>query len=191
MVKNIVIDSSAVNKVVNGLKGIEKQAPAAFTSALNRTLDHVYTKTGRVVKQNYNVSVNEIKSSMTKYKASYSRHRAWIQVRSRRFTLARFLPGGVGSTSKMARVKIKKSAGRVQVGGSPPAFVQRAPNGLTHIFRRAGKKRYPIDVLRSLSPTQMVENLDVSKEIQADAIKKLEERIVHEIDYRLKKVKGK
>lgn len=186
----MTIDTSRLNKVVDGLEDFRKQMPAAFTSALNRTLKHVETRTGRFVKQHYNVSVKEIRDSISSSKATYSRPRAWIRVRSRRFTLARFLPGGLGSTSKRARVKVKKSAGRKQVKGNPKAFVQQSPDGNTHIFRRKGRTRYPIDVLRTLSPTQMVQNIDVYEEIQNSANEMLEKRITHEIDRRLKKVKA-
>ncbi|MEB3103081.1 phage tail protein [Ferviditalea candida] len=191
MASRIVIDTSQLNKVVKGLGEFEKQMPGAFTSAVNRTLDHVYSKTGSIVKGHYNVTSKEIKDSMEKHKATYSRPRAWIQIRSRRFTLARFLPGGLGSTSKIAKVKVKKSAGYKRVGGNPKPFVQHSPDGNTHIFRRTGKKRYPIDVLRTISPTQMVENLNVEKEIQEAANKMLEKRIDHEINYRLKKAGAK
>lgn len=187
----VLIDTSQINKIVEGLAGFEKQMPGAFVSAVNRTMDHVYTRIGRSVTKYYNVTQKEIKSSMTKNKATFSRPRAYIRIRSRRFTLARFLPGGLGSKSKVAKVKIKKSAGYKMVGGNPRAFPQKSPDGNTHIFRRQRKSRYPIDVLRTISPTQMVENLDVMDEIQAEANKKLAERIEHEIEYRLKKVGAK
>jgi len=191
MASRIVIDASQLNKIIKGLEGFEKQMPGAFVSAVNRTLDFVYTRTGRITTKHYNVKTREIKESMKKYKATFSRPRAWIQIRSRRYTLARFLPGGLGSTTKVARVKIKKSAGYKRVGGKPGAFVQRIPDGNTHVFRRRRNTRYPIDVLRTISPTQMVQNLNVMDEIQTLANQKLAERIDHEIQYRLRKVRGK
>jgi len=187
---NITIDTSRLNKIVDGLKDFQKQMPAAYTAALNRTLKHVESKTGRIVRQHYNATAKEIRQSMRSFKATFSRPRAWILVRSRRFTLARFLPGGLASRSRKPRVKIKKSAGRKLVGGTPPAFVQRAPDGNTHIFRRRGKSRFPIDVLRTISPTQMIENLQVADEIRRSAEEVLEKRLHHELNRRLQKVKG-
>lgn len=186
----ITVDTSHLNRVMKGLEGLEKQAPKAFMSALNRTLDHVYSKTGRIVTKQYNVTAREIKESMTKNKATYSRPKAWILIRSRRFTLGRFLPGGLGSKSKTAKVKVKKSAGYKKVGGKPGAFVQQV-TGNTHIFRRLGKSRYPIEILRTISPTQMIENMNVAEEIQEAGSQMLLKRIQHEIDYRLKKAGGK
>ncbi|WP_438449410.1 phage tail protein [Gorillibacterium sp. sgz5001074] len=186
----IKVDTSQLNRVMKGLAGLEKQAPKAFMSALNRTLDHVYSKTGRIVTKHYNVSAREIKQSMSKNRATYSRPKAWILVRSRRFTLGRFLPGGLGSKSKVAKVKIKKGPGYKKVGGKPGAFVQKA-TGNTHVFRRTGKGRYPVEMLRTISPTQMIENLDVAEEIQTAGSQMLLKRLEHEIDYRLKKAGGK
>jgi hypothetical protein len=190
MSSQIKIDTSQLNKIVGGLKDLEKQMPGAFVSALNRTLDRVYSRTGRLVTQQYNVKTTEIKASMSKNKASFTRPRAFIRIRSKRYTLGRFLPGGLQSKSKKASVKIKKSAGRKPVLGSPQAFVQKSPDGNTHIFRRNGNKRYPIELLRTISPTQMVENLQVMESIQLEANEYLAQRVEHEIQYRLKKVKG-
>lgn len=190
MASKINIDTSQLNRIVDGLKDAEKQMPGAFVSALNRTLNRVYARSGRIVTQEYNVKATEIKEAMTKNKASFSRPRAFIRVRSKRYTLGRFLPGGLKSKSKKATVKIKKSAGRKPVLGAPKAFVQRSPDGNTHIFRREGDKRYPLELLRTISPTQMVENLKVMESIQAEVNTFLADRIEHEIQYRLKKVKG-
>lgn len=191
MASKIILDTSSLNKVIKGLEDFEKQMPGAFTSALNRTLDHVYSRTGRIVTKHYNISVREIKESMHKHKATYRRTFAYINIRSKSFTLARFLPGGLLSKSKIAKVKVKKGAGYKNVGGTPKAFTQVVKDGNTHIFRRIRKGRYPVKLLRTLSPTQMIENLGVMKEIQALANKKLAERIDHEINYRLKKVGAK
>lgn len=191
MPRNVVIDTKQLNTLVSRMQELpRKDIPKAYTAALNRTLDHVYTQTGRAVTQHYNVKVSEIRASMTKNKASFSKPRAWIKVRSRRFTLGRFLPGGLKSKSKVARVKIKKSAGYKRVGGQPPAFVQRS-HGNTHVFRRLGDKRYPIDVLRTISPTQMVENIAVTERIQDAAKEMLAKRIEHEINRRLERMRGK
>lgn len=190
MASQIKIDTSQLNNIVDGLKDLEKQMPKAFVSALNRTLDRVHSRTGRFVTQQYNVKATEIKEAMTKNKASFGRPRAFIRIRSKRYTLGRFLPGGLKSSSKKARVKIKKSAGRKPVLGTPRAFVQKSPDGNTHIFRRTGDKRYPIELLRTISPTQMVENLQVMEAIQKEANEYLAQRVEHEIQYRLKKVKG-
>ena len=199
MTSRLVIDTSQLNKIVKNLGEFEKQMPGAFTSALNRTLDYVYTQTGRIVTKHYNVKVSEIKDSMKKHKATFSRPQAWIRVRSRRYTLGRFLPNGLNSKSKIAKVKIKKGAGYKVVGGRPGAFVKRVTrekkNGETytntHVLRRVGKNRYPLEVLRTISPTEMIKSLKVMDQVRETANKKLAERIDHEIDRRLKKVGAK
>lgn len=188
MGNKIIVDTSQINRIAKDLEKLRKEIPGAAVSAINRTLNHVFSKTGQIVTKHYNVASREIKNSMEKHNASFSRPSAFIRIRSRRYTIARFLPGGLGSSTKVAKVKIKKSAGYKRIGGRPTPFPQKTKGGNTHVFRRKGKNRYPIDILRTLSPTQMVENLDVTKEIQEAANDMLAKRIEHEIKYRLSKV---
>lgn len=191
MARLVRIDTSALNGLMGRLQELpQKEIPKAYVSAINRTLDHMYTQTGREVKEHYNIKTSEIKGSMTKHKASSRRTAAWLRIRSRRFTLGRFLPGGLGSKSKRARVKVRKDSGYKMVGGSPPAFLQRL-KGNTHVMRRIGNKRYPVDVLRTLSPTQMVENEKVLDKIRPAAQEMAIKRLNHEIDRRLKRIAKK
>jgi hypothetical protein len=186
MPRNIVIDTSQLNSLVQKMQQLpESEIPKAYTAALNRTLDHVYTKTGRYVKDNYRIKASEIKPFMKKHKATFSRRKAWIQIRSQRLTLGRFVSKG---KSKYVKAKVKKTSKFRRVGGTPPAFKQQI-NGNTQVLRRLGKNRYPIEVLRTISPTQMVENLNVAEKIQQEANQMLAKRIEHEVSRRLKKVK--
>ncbi|MNH36126.1 hypothetical protein D3C79_968880 [compost metagenome] len=123
---------------------------------------------------------------MTKHKASGSSVNAFVQFRGKRFTLARFLPGGLASTSKVAKVKIKKSAGYQRVGGEPKAFVQKV-TGRTQIMRRDGRRRYPVDVMRTIATAQMVENEDVQAAVQEAGSIMLARRVEHEIERRLRR----
>jgi hypothetical protein len=191
MVRMVRIDTSGLRGMMERLNELPKaEIPKAYVSAINRTLDHMYTNTAREVKDVYNVKVSEIKNSTTKRKASGRRTSAWLIIRSRRFTLGRFLPGGLGSKSKRTRVKIKKAGGYLPVGGSPKPFLQRL-KGNTHIMRRVGQKRYPVDVLRTLSPTQMVENEKVLDKVRPAAQEMAIKRLNHEIDRRLRRIAKK
>lgn len=190
---NIVFDTSQLNKLAKDLKGFEKEIPSAFTSALNRTLDHTVTQVKRQATKEYNVLQSDIDKAMKPYKATYRTPKAWIQIRSRRYSLSRFLPGGLNSNSKKAKVKVKKGGGRKLVDN---AFVRKVTRKRqdgteytnTLILRRKGNSNYPVEVLRTLSPTQMVENPKVMNEVMKAANKKLDERITHEVDRRLKKM---
>lgn len=187
MASKIVIDTSQLNRVVKGLGYFEKEMPGAAISAVNRTLDYVNTKVGRLVTAEYRVKVSDVKATITKNKARKGKLLAFLKSEGQRLTLARFK---FGSSKKAVKVKIKKRAGAKIVDTDPKAFVQNI-NGREQIMKRRGKKRYPVDVLRTISVPQMIDSLKVSENIQKEANKKLAERIDHEINYRLKKVGAK
>ena len=71
---------------------------------------------------------------------------------------------------------------------NPKAFVIGL-NGNLHIAKRSSKARYPIKVLRTLSVPQMVSNRKIEQIIKKEAEVKLKERIEHEINYRLSKLR--
>jgi hypothetical protein len=184
MASKVVIDTSQLNKIVNGLKGFEKQMPGAAINAVNRTLDHVNTKVGRFVTGEYNISVKDVKATITKHRAGRGRINAWLKSRSRRLTFSHFR---ISTSKKAVKVKIKKGSGFKKVRTDPAAFVQSL-GGRKQIMKRIGKGRFPVEVLRSITVPQMLEAANVAEKIQAEANKKLAERIEHEMDYRLKKV---
>lgn len=186
MSNRITIDTSALNRVMRGMRGFEREVPAAVQSALNRTIDHVFTKSAQEVTKRYNIKNKEVRETMYKQRASRGSINAFVRFRGKRFTLGRFLPGGLLSSSKVAKVKIKKSAGYQRVGGEPKAFVQTI-NGRSHVMRRKGRARYPVDVMRTIATAQMVENDDVQEAIQQAASIMLARRVEHEIDRRLRR----
>lgn len=186
MAESITVDTSALNKVMKGLRGFEREIPAAVQSAINRTIDHVYTRSAQTVAKHYNIKNKEVRETMFKRKASRGSLYAFVRFRGKRFTLARFLPGGLGSSSKVAKVKIKKTAGYKRVGGAPKAFVQKV-SGNSQVMRREGRNRYPVDVMRTIATAQMVENVDVANVIKQDANAMLAKRVGHEIERRLRR----
>jgi hypothetical protein len=186
VVSRITIDVSALDDVAKKLKGFEKEVPQAIQQAINRTISHVETRAGRVVTKHYNIKTKEVKDSMTSRKASRGSLYAFVRIRGKRFTLARFLPSGLKSTSKIAKVKIKKGAGYKRVGGDPQAFVQKV-SGNSQVMRREGRSRYPVDVMRTIATAQMVGNVDVKNTIQKDANAMLAKRVEHEIERRLRR----
>jgi hypothetical protein len=186
MAGKITIDASALDGVVKRLKGFEKEVPKAIQQALNRTIKHVETKVGQAVPKYYNITKKEVLESSHTVYAKIGSLNAFVKVRGKRFTIARFLPGGLGSSSKIAKVKIKKSSGYKRVGGDPGAFVKKV-TGNTHVLRREGRRRYPLDVVRTIATAQMVESPDVATIIQQSANAMLAKRVDHEIERRLRR----
>ncbi|AOZ91631.1 phage tail protein [Paenibacillus crassostreae] len=190
MGSKIVIDTTQLNRVVVGLKDFEKQMPAAAMSAVNRTLDQINTKLGRIVTKEYNIKVSDVKKTITKNKARKGNLRAFLKSEGRTLSFSHFRISQSGKKVRKVKVKVKKSAGLKQINTDPRAFVQTL-NGKNQVLKRMGKDRYPVEVLRTLSVPQMIDSLNVSNQIQKDANEILAKRIEHEIEYRLKKVKAK
>lgn len=187
MLGDIQIDLSEVNKVVKGLKGFEKQMPGAAMSAINRTLDHVATKIGRLVTAEYIIKTSDVKATFVETKrAIKSNLAAHIKSKSRRLTFSHF---PISRSKNGVRVKVKRS-GYKSINTYPGAFTQVLA-GQTQVMRRRGDSRYPVDVLRTLSVPQMIDSTNVSEKIQEVAKNKLAERIEHEINYRLSKIAKK
>lgn len=183
----IIIDTTQLNKVVKGLGNFEKEMPAAAISAVNRTLDYVNTRLGKLITTEYNIKVSDVKATITKSKARKGNLLAFLKSTGPRLTLGRFV---FGRSKGAVKVKVKKSDGAKAVRTDPKAFVQ-VLSGRKQVMKRQGKKRFPVDLLRSISIPQMIDSLNVSEKIQEEANKKLAERIEHEIDFRLKKVGAK
>jgi hypothetical protein len=188
---NMIVDVKELNKLAIELKGFEKQIPGAAASALNRTLEHVNTKIGRIVTQEYALKSTEVKGSIKKYKAKKGDLSASLISRGHTLSLSHFpfSPKKPG-TKRPVKVKIKKSEGKKSVNTDPKAFVQVMHNSL-NVFKRVGNGRKPVVVLRTLSVPQMIGNEIVDSQIQELAQAKLSERITHEVNYRLDKIQKK
>lgn len=191
MANNVFIDTKDIKKVVIKLSNIPKEIPGATASALNRTLDYTVTQTGREVTKKYAISQKEVKKTMKKQKASKSSLYAHVESKGGLMALHKF-PHTPKRYSKKAKVKVQviKGKGKKVMSTSPPAFTQTMEN-TTGIWKRKGKKRTPVVLLRTLSVPQMISNEETLKSIEEAANKKLQERIEHEIDWRLKKAGGK
>lgn len=193
----VTIDVSPLNKLAQGLKGFEKEIPGAAASALNRTIQHVYTRVGKIVTDNYAIKAKDVKSTMANNISKASKGQLSASVRSVGHTLSfahfPYSPGKPG-TGRPVKVKIKKSSGKKEVMTQNRPFV--ATTGAKsedktqfNVFKRTGKERKPIVVLRTLSVPQMITNKATEESITEVANKKLAERVEHEIKYRLDKVK--
>lgn len=186
MANRITIDTSQLNNIMRGLQGFNRQMPGAAISAVNRTLDYVNTKVGRIVTAEYNIKTGDVKATLTKRKAGNGSIRAYLKSRSRRLTFSHFR---ISQSRNAVKVKIKKGSALKKVRTDPAAFVQTL-NGRRQVLKRMGRGRFPLEVLRSITVPQMIESLNTSQQIQHEANAKLAERIQHEIDQRLRRVRG-
>lgn len=196
MGKDFFIDTRQLKSFRITLGGIEKQIPAATVAALNRTVDHSYTQIGREVSAVYAISQSNVKKTLRKHKANRGNLNAFITSTGHTLSMANFpfSPKKAG-TKRAVTAKIKKADGIKKINTNPNVFV--APTGASspdsvqyNVFRRIGRKRLPITVIRTLSVPQMIGNEGIMSKIQAAVANKLNERIRHEIDWRLNNAVG-
>lgn len=192
---NIFVDTKELNRIAIELKGFEKEVPGAVISALNRTVDNINTNIARMVTQEYAIKVGDVKKTIKKHKAQKGNLSAGLVSKGPTLSLAhfQFTPKQPGKKTKV-KVKIKRQSGKKVVNTNPAAFV--ASTGATtedkiqsNVFHRVGDKRLPIRVIRTLSVPQMIGNEQITSKVQEMAQKKLDERIQHEIEWRLEKAK--
>ncbi len=193
---DITVNTKELKRLVIGTKHFEKEIAGAVASALNRTLDHVNTRLGKLVTSVYAIKTGDVKKTIKKYKAKKGDLSAGLKSVGHTLSLVHFPHKpettviarslGVKHAKAQVKVKIKKGSMR-QMNVSPKAFLQKS-NGATNIFMRVGQERTPIVVLRTLSVPQMITSQSVGENIQKIAQDKMDERIKHEVDYRLSKL---
>ncbi len=186
--ESMIVETKGLNRLAIELKGFEKQIPGAAASALNRTLDFINTRIGRIVAQEYAIKTSDVKKTISKNKARKGEISASLISRGHTLSLSHFpfSPKQPGTSKRYVKVKIKKQGGYKTVNTDPKAFVQTMNNSL-NVFKRVGPKRKPVVVLRTLSIPQMIDNTVVSSQVRQLAVDKLTERITHEVSYRLDK----
>ena len=186
----ITIDASSLNRIAAGLNNFAKEMPGAVSSSLNRTVDFMNTRVGKLVSAEYVISSKDVKSTIKKIKSSKGSLKAGIRSTGGTLTFShfKFTPKGPGKKGTV-KVKVKKKEGYKEVRTSQGAFVQ-VISGNTQLATRVGSARLPINILRSLSVPQMIGNDNVGRIVQTEATRKLEERVMHEIEYRLNKVRS-
>ncbi|MHC1683688.1 MAG: phage tail protein [Clostridiaceae bacterium] len=206
MAANLYIDSKGLGSIQINLQRVAKQIPGATASALNRTLDFTTTRTIKEVTNEYTVKNKTVKQTIKKVRAKGNSLYAYISSTGPTISLAKFqhtprrAPANAMKFGKgkkivgkgyQVKVKVKKTDGYKVINTNPKAFVQKINGDEAEIYMRKGSKRFPVIKLRSLSVPQMIANEKIIKSVQEVASQKLQERINHEIEWRLNKLGGK
>jgi len=188
--QDIFIDTKQIERLAIELKGFEAEVAAATVSALNRTIDYTVTQVGRIVTKEYAVKTSEVKAS---FKGGIKRPsakslEASIVSTGYLLSLAHFPHSPSAPSKRKYKVKatIKRAGGRKVINTDPKPFVagtgaSSADKVQFNVFKRIGKTRLPITVLRTLSIPQMITNEQVAETIQKAANEKMAERLEHEI----------
>lgn len=187
--RGIFVDTRQVNRLTIELRGFERQVGVATYHALQRTIDQTITQIGRIVPRAYAIKAKEVKESFAGgiKRPTSNDLTASITSKGHTLSLAHF-----PFTPKTPRIKrnvavtIKKSGGKKIVNTNPLPFVATTGARSTdltqfNVFRREGRARLPIKVLRTLSIPQMITNENVGEQIQTFATERLNSRLEHEI----------
>lgn len=187
MAKTIYCDASDMKKKI---KAVEKtlsgqSVHAAIASALNRTLTFVGSETKRQVQGEYAVT-KSINKSLSMEKATRSKLIAAANFKDKPIPMFVFKHKVAANQYRSPiSIIIKKSNGMQTHNGSNPALF-KAYGGKKIIRRDAGQKN--LKTAYTVSIPQMVASDEVYDEIAKKAEVKLQERINHELEWRMAKI---
>lgn len=178
----IEVSAETMERVEALLAGVPKGAERALSNAINRGLSKVKTGASKKVREVYTVQARAInEATNTKIQRTSTGSLAgYVSFSGYKIPLYKFQV-----TPKAPGIK-KKVVAAVKKGGGTPfehAFIaQMNSNGHIGVFERETSKRFPIEEKMGLAMAQMVGNLNVMTELEKEAQKTVDERIVHEID---------
>lgn len=200
---DITIDDRELQKIYDGLKEHEEVARKAIISAVNRTVKSANTELQRHISKNYNIKRQDLNGG-SQYKGERSNNlikvknattrdfNASIEVRGGLLTLYRFVQGNNQPTNKKGtRVRVKVKKGKT-LKMSNVNFINypRGNKNNLQIFQRHKSGRDISRLLKTISIAHMASNEKVIEPTQAKANETLQKRAAHELEYRLKKIKG-
>jgi hypothetical protein len=203
--EDITIDVSSLNKIAKGLSQFQKEIPGAVASSLNRTLNFMNTRIGKLVTAEYAVKEKDVKATIKIEPASKGDMKAGLRSTGHTLSFAHFPYTPKSLRRGTVKVTIKRANGKKAFphGFIAPTGAKSADKVQFNVWERmgtfkiaekgkhAGELREQIAPIRTLSVPQMIQSVNVGNAIQEEASRKLEERISHEIEYRLNKLKSK
>lgn len=183
----ITIEVKNIEYAKTMLGNSPKEIQRALKNSINRTVRTVRTAAAKIVRERYTIS------------SSYVKER--IKIRTAKVNFLKGTVLSTGSPATLTRFDVKKRAkGPVVVRvlkSSTRKPIRRmflkSKRGTSAVlpFRRVGKDRYPLTVLRGPSIPSMIGNEKVLNKLVPLAEETLNKRFLHEIDYRLDKLGGK
>ncbi len=187
MSKVIYCDAKELKKKVKDIEKVltGQSIHAAIASALNRTITFVGAETKRQVQTEYAVT-KSINKSLSMEKATRSKLTAVANYRDKPIPMFVFKHKVAANRFRSPiSIAIKKSNGMQTHNGSNPALF-KAYGDKKIIRRDAGQRN--LKTAYTVSIPQMVASDEVYDVIAKKAEAKLQERIEHEIEWRMSKI---
>lgn len=180
----IELDTKNLTYAQQMLANAPKQVRLAAVSAINRTVTKMRTQTSKTIRENYVVKAADIKSTLKIRRASSARMHGIIASRGRPLLLTAFRVRA--NKRGPVKVQVKKQTGAKSV---PGMFLGTSRRGYTGAMHRKQSARYPLRVPYGPSVPQMFGSRDVIGELTPMAEATLNERFLHEVEYRFGKLK--
>ena len=180
---DITIDIGDIDKQIKYLEKIKKGGRKAVAVSMNKAVKEMKKTAKTSISREYTVGQNAYIAGIKVYKARTDSWNptAFIHSTVRPINLRKFQyrantrPGKKGGLTVFA--KVKKSG-----GGRTGGFIAKQPNGAKAIFKRRGKTHLPIDRLNGPSGTELLNNKNVSNDIQKTAKEIYEKNLAAEIN---------
>lgn len=201
----IFVNTKQIDRLSIELKGFEKEVGESARLAINRTIEHVITKTGQLVPKYYAIKSSEVKETFNGGIKKPSKTNLSASITSTGHTLSFAHFPYTPKTPKRGRksvfqnavmVTIKKSNGKVlsKKGFVATTGAKSEDKTQYNVFKRLGSRRLPIAPIRTLSIPQMITAEGIDTQILEAAESKLLERLEHEIIRQMttvgKKIRG-
>lgn len=194
---DIYVDVKELHQLQVDMVTLGKETPKAISAAVNRAATAAKTQASKLIRERYVIKAKDVKDTLSVKKATPSKPEAAIVSKGRLLTLyhhfrvtpKRHHDPGTGRMLKKRR-KVSVTIIKGQKKSLPGAWIGfRRGSGTPQVWVREGRSRYPVKVLRSLSVPQMMSNEGVMEKIQEHAQKVLDDRIKHEMEFRINKLK--
>lgn len=187
MARTIYCDASDMHKKIKAVEKVltGQSVHAALSSALNRTITYVGSETKKEVQKEYAVT-KSINKSLSMEKATRSKLEAAANYKDKPIPMFVFKHKVAANQYRSPiSITIKKSNGMQTHNGSNPALF-KAYGGKKIIRRDAGQKN--LKTAYTVSIPQMVASDEVYDDIAKKAEEKLQERVDHELEWRMSKI---
>ncbi len=158
-------------EIFDKLKNSDKQLEKALYFAKNRALNTVKTELARGVPKQYDTTQKTIRE-----RTRINKNSGEVSVKGSPIRLFKFKVTPTTPKRQLVTASVKRARKSL-----PHAFVQQLRSGTIGVFERAGKSRYPINQLYSVSAPQMAGNEEVLESAMERASIVFDERLDHEI----------
>jgi hypothetical protein len=174
--------SQSVYSALAQLNNIQKNAPRAINSALNRSVTYLRQAVVRQVTQEYSVKQPVVRKAIQLTKSTVSSLSAQAVVSGSPIPLVKFdiTPRRPLKTSNKRQLmaKVTKNGAQKPI---KKGFVQKTKAGYLGAFYRATDKRYPLKQFYGPSIPQMAQNSLVVDQVQQQTEKYYFQRLEHEV----------